>query len=48
MTKAAVAVVHQARRFAGNTMTVFVFGEETGGTFAALRVIKPTGTAAQP
>lgn len=34
--------------FAGCTMTVLVSGEQTGGAFAALHVIKPNGSSTPP
>ncbi len=38
----------KAYAFAGNTMTVLVPGEQTGGAFAVLHVIKPSGSSTPP
>jgi quercetin dioxygenase-like cupin family protein len=38
----------KAYAFAGNTITVLVSGEDTGGAFAALHVIKPSGSSTPP
>ena len=35
----------RAYAFAGTTMTVLVSGEETGGAFTVLHVIKPPGSS---